>query len=211
MSHALYGQFVGPDPLPLKSAPIGPGIWALVIADGPAQLTPQPPLLTICESSPTYPFDRSPRTIPSPALFLTMEALGKPTETVEAPLASMPDPPLSSMVLPCALNTEPIEDDGFMFPNEHGGPLDPDSFSARFRRLVRKAGLRPTRLHDLRHAHASHLISIGKSPLFIQHRLGHSKIEVTLGTYGHLFSAMEADDVEDAAGQIYLQAEGGSL
>jgi integrase len=102
-----------------------------------------------------------------------------------------------------------VEDDGYLFPNGRGGLRDPDSFSAAFRRLVKKAGLRPTRFHDLRHAHASHLIAIGKSPLFIQHRLGHSKIEVTLGTYGHLFTAMEADDVEDAANGIY-DAMGGS-
>jgi integrase len=102
-----------------------------------------------------------------------------------------------------------LDDDGLMFPNEHGGLLDPDSFSAAFRRLVKRAGLRSVRLHDLRHSHASHLIAIGKSPIFIQHRLGHSKIEVTLGIYGHLFSAMEADDVEDAAEMIY-KAAGGS-
>jgi integrase len=103
-----------------------------------------------------------------------------------------------------------MSDDGLMFPNDHGALLDPDAFSTHFVRLVKKASLRKTRLHDLRHAHASHLIAIGKSPLFIQHRLGHSKIEVTLGTYGHLFSAMEADDVEDAARQIYQEAIGGS-
>jgi integrase len=103
-----------------------------------------------------------------------------------------------------------VADDDHMFPNDHGGILDPDAFSTNFVRLTAKAGLRRTRLHDLRHAHASHLIAIGKSPLFIQHRLGHSKIEVTLGTYGHLFSAMEADDVEDAANGIYLAAERGT-
>ncbi len=103
-----------------------------------------------------------------------------------------------------------LDGDGLMFPNDRGGLLDPDAFSTHFVRLVKKAGLRKTRLHDLRHAHASHLIAIGKSALFVQHRLGHSDITVTLGTYGHLFSAMEADDVQEAADQIYQQAIGGS-
>ncbi len=104
--------------------------------------------------------------------------------------------------------TGQVADDGYVFANEHGNLLDPDAFTGHFRRLVKKAGLRATRLHDLRHAHASHLIAIGKSALFIQHRLGHSKIEVTLGTYGHLFSSMEADDVQDAADMIYKTAGG---
>jgi integrase len=96
-----------------------------------------------------------------------------------------------------------VDDDGLMFANEHGKLLDPDGFSAKFTRLFRRAGLRRVRLHDLRHSHASHLIALGKSALFVQHRLGHSDISVTLGIYGHLFTEMEADDVQDAADQIY--------
>ena len=98
-----------------------------------------------------------------------------------------------------------LDDDALMFSKEDGGLLNPDEFSAHFVRLIRKAGLRRIRLHDLRHSHASHLIAIGKSALFVQHRLGHSDISVTLGTYGHLFTEMEADDVQQAADMIYRQ------
>ena len=103
-----------------------------------------------------------------------------------------------------------LEEGGFMFASEHGGPLDPDSFSATFRGPIKMAGLHPIRLHDLRHTLASHLISIGMSPPFIQYRLGHANFEIMLGTCGHLFSAMEADDVEGVADQIYLTADGGT-
>jgi integrase len=107
------------------------------------------------------------------------------------------------------MTRDEVSDDGYMFPNTRGALIDPDTFTGHFVRLIKKADLRKTRLHDLRHAHASHLIAIGKSALFIQHRLGHSDITVTLGTYGHLFTEMEADDVEDAAEMIY-KAIGGS-
>ncbi len=43
------------------------------------------------------------------------------------------------------------------------------------------------RLHDLRHSHASLLISLGLSPLAIAERMGHEKVETTLNTYSHLF------------------------
>ena len=48
-------------------------------------------------------------------------------------------------------------------------------------------GLKKIRIHDLRHSHASHLISLGCDPLVIQERLGHKDVEVTLNTYSHLY------------------------
>lgn len=93
--------------------------------------------------------------------------------------------------------------DGFMFTNDDGNPYDPDAFSVHFNRVVKRAGLRKMRLRDLRHAHASHLIAIGKSPLFVQQRLGHAKVTTTLELYGHLWSGMEASDMEEAAERIY--------
>lgn len=40
--------------------------------------------------------------------------------------------------------------------------------------------------HDLRHTHASWLIAGGAPLPFVQARLGHEKIDTTVGTYGHL-------------------------
>jgi integrase len=42
-------------------------------------------------------------------------------------------------------------------------------------------------LHDLRHFHASHYISLGANPLEVKDRMGHSSIKVTYDIYGHLF------------------------
>ena len=39
----------------------------------------------------------------------------------------------------------------------------------------------------MRHSHASLLVSMGENPLLIKERLGHEKIQTTLGTYGHLY------------------------
>ena len=49
------------------------------------------------------------------------------------------------------------------------------------------AGVPRIRLHDLRHSHGALLIEYNVSPLVIADRLGHESIEVTLGTYGHLY------------------------
>ena len=59
----------------------------------------------------------------------------------------------------------------------------------------------PLRFHDLRHTHAAILIAQGEHPKVIQLRLGHSSIQVTLDTYGHLFEGLDeaAADRLDAA------------
>lgn len=50
------------------------------------------------------------------------------------------------------------------------------------------SGVKKIRLHDLRHSHASLLISkLGAQPNLVAERLGHEKIQTTLSTYSHLY------------------------
>lgn len=57
----------------------------------------------------------------------------------------------------------------------------------KFRTLQEKYDLPIISVHDLRHSHASLLVHIGENPKMIQKRLGHANIEMTLGTYSHLY------------------------
>lgn len=54
------------------------------------------------------------------------------------------------------------------------------------------AGLKKIRVHDLRHSHASLLISKGVDIATISNRLGHEKISTTLNTYSHMFESSAA-------------------
>ena len=73
----------------------------------------------------------------------------------------------------------------FLTPDGH--PIDGDNLRSRvFYRLLEKAELRRIRLHDLRHTYASLLIQQGESLAYVQEQLGHSSIQVTVDTYGHL-------------------------
>ncbi len=55
-------------------------------------------------------------------------------------------------------------------------------------RGVGLSGVKKIRLHDLRHSHASLLISkLGAQPNLVAERLGHEKIQTTLNTYSHLY------------------------
>lgn len=50
----------------------------------------------------------------------------------------------------------------------------------------RLAGVKTIRIHDLRHSHASLLLSLGMNELELKNRLGHADIQTTLGIYSHL-------------------------
>jgi integrase len=54
-------------------------------------------------------------------------------------------------------------------------------------------GLPRLRFHDLRHAHATHLLAAGVHPKIAGQRLGHSKIGITLDLYSHVLPNMQAD------------------
>lgn len=68
------------------------------------------------------------------------------------------------------------------------------------------AGLKEIRVHDLRHSHASFLISQGVDIATISNRLGHEKISTTLNTYSHMFESSAAG-VADMLDNIYYSEE----
>ena len=54
------------------------------------------------------------------------------------------------------------------------------------------------RLHDLRHTHATQLLSQGVHPKIVSERLGHATVAITLDTYSHVLPGMQ----EEAAQKI---------
>ncbi len=59
-------------------------------------------------------------------------------------------------------------------------------------------------VHALRHFYASWLIEQGFTPKKVQTLLGHSSIQMTFDTYGHLFPSLEDDHAKLAAGELSL-------
>ncbi len=93
------------------------------------------------------------------------------------------------------------------FEGPDGGPLRHSNWYPRhFKPAVVRAGLpRETRFHDLRHTYAAFLIAEGAHPRAIMERMGHSTINVTLGTYGHLFPAID-EQLDDALALRFARA-----
>jgi integrase len=95
-----------------------------------------------------------------------------------------------------------------VFTSSRGEPLRHSNFYARhYGPAVIRAGLpEGTRFRDLRHSYAALLIAKGAHTRAIMERMVHSMIQVTLGTYGHLFSSLE-EALTDALDDVYRRTE----
>ena len=103
-------------------------------------------------------------------------------------------------------------DDMFVVAQADGQPLQPRSLTHEWTRLLKECDLPRIRFHDLRHAHATHLLSSGVHPKIASERLGHSKVGITLDLYSHVLPGMQADaaaivDVALRAAQEKLAAK----
>ena len=75
---------------------------------------------------------------------------------------------------------------------ENGSPIHPHALSRMFRNLVRKAGVRAIRFHDVRHTHATLALQAGVPVPVVSERLGHHSPAFTLSQYAHAVPGMQA-------------------
>jgi integrase len=85
------------------------------------------------------------------------------------------------------------EDHDLIFADELGRPINPQRLTERFGTLRKTAGIRQGRLHDVRHSHATFLLTgdraagIPPTPVHVvSARLGHASPMVTLSVYAHV-------------------------
>ena len=74
----------------------------------------------------------------------------------------------------------------YIYVNEMGELMKPDTLSKSFPEFLEKHGMRRIRFHDLRHSCASLLYANGVALKDIQEWLGHSDISTTSNIYTHL-------------------------
>jgi integrase len=81
--------------------------------------------------------------------------------------------------------------DDFVFIRPDGSPINPNAISLAFRRIIKRAGLRDIRIHDLRHTHATLMLKAGIHPKVVSERLGHANIGITLDIYSHVLPGLQ--------------------
>jgi integrase len=80
-----------------------------------------------------------------------------------------------------------------IFTTSTGKPISSRNVVRHFKSVIEKEGLPDIRFHDLRHTHATMLLSAGTHPKVVQERLGHSQISLTLDTYSHVIPTMQRE------------------
>ena len=90
---------------------------------------------------------------------------------------------------------------GYLFVQEDGLPIDPDTPSQLFTSLRKRLGLPEQRLHDLRHIHATELLRAGVPLHVVADRLGHKDAMVTATIYAHV-----RQDQAESVAEIFAKA-----
>ena len=96
-------------------------------------------------------------------------------------------------------------DSGLVFTRTDGKLIHPERVSKAFRARVKKSGLPPIHLHDLRHTHATLALAAGVHPKVVSDRLGHATVAITLDIYSHAVPALS----EEAAATVAALVMGG--
>ncbi|MFC1901372.1 tyrosine-type recombinase/integrase [Chloroflexota bacterium] len=86
--------------------------------------------------------------------------------------------------------------DDFVFIRPDGSANNPNAVTLAFHRIIKKAGLKKIRLHDLRHTHATMMLQANINPKIVSERLGHASIGITLDIYSHVLPGMQEAAME---------------
>jgi integrase len=88
-----------------------------------------------------------------------------------------------------------FSEDNYVFGNLR--PLPPETIRRKLQEYCQKTGVKPIRIHDFRHSHASLLISKGHDIVSISKRLGHADVEITLKIYAHQMPNKQTEIAND--------------
>ncbi|AEJ40798.1 Phage integrase [Sulfobacillus acidophilus TPY] len=91
----------------------------------------------------------------------------------------------------------------YVFTTKRGTPWDASAVTHHFKRVLRQGDF-PThwRIHDLRHAMATHWLASGISPKVVSERLGHASVAFTLQVYAHALPHQQAEAAEYMAARL---------
>lgn len=90
-----------------------------------------------------------------------------------------------------------------VFTNRVGAPLEGTVLAETFHYLLRVAGVRRIRLHDLRHGTATFLLSQGVSLKVVQDVLGHAQMSTTADLYAHLVPELRREAADRIAEVLF--------
>jgi len=95
----------------------------------------------------------------------------------------------------------------YIMVGPEGRPLHPDTITARFNRLVDRAGVPRIRLHDVRHTYATMAQDAGHNVKILSERIGHADTSITMKIYTHRSQGIDRP-LAQAMGALIAHAAG---
>ena len=99
---------------------------------------------------------------------------------------------------------EYYQDRGFLFAQDNGNPMHPDSVTDYLKKFSKRHGLPHINAHAFRHTMASMLYFNGMDSVSISKRLGHAQVSTTANIYSHVIEAADQKSA-DILGDIFLR------
>jgi integrase len=99
------------------------------------------------------------------------------------------------------------DDDTRVVTSEEARPVQPNTIYQSWDRFLAATGLPRIRFHDLRHSHATALLTSGVHPKVASERLGHARVGITLDAYSHVIGDMQ-DEAAAAIDAAFAKANG---
>ncbi len=96
------------------------------------------------------------------------------------------------------------QDQGFVFAQDNGGPVHPDSVTTWLTRFSKRHGLPHVNAHAFRHTMASMLYFNGADSVSISKRLGHAQVSTTANIYAHIIEAADKKNA-DILADVFLK------
>ena len=96
------------------------------------------------------------------------------------------------------------QDRGFLFTQDDGKPMHPDSVTTWLDRFAKRHGLRHINPHAFRHSMASLLYFNGMDSVSISKRLGHAQVSTTADIYAHVIEKADQRSA-DILADVFLK------
>lgn len=100
--------------------------------------------------------------------------------------------------------------DAYVLGDQSGAVRHPERFSRTFHTRIATARaelgddlLPEIRLHDLRHTHATLMLTAGIHPKIVSERLGHAKVSITMDVYSHAVPTLQREAASKLASLVY--------
>jgi integrase len=88
------------------------------------------------------------------------------------------------------------QDHDLIFCTGEAKLLNPNNLYRNLNAIIARAGVPKVRLHDLRHTHATLLLTAGQPIKAVSERLGHAKTSITIDTDAHMLPRMQDGAVD---------------